>query len=491
MGKLETATKPYMNNSRTTQNHEPTGSHVAHTAERLDDNEVHLSLEDVHGTVKVPDHRAGFWRQWLAFVGPAILVSVGYMDPGNWGTDLQGGAQFKYGLLWVVGAASLMAIFMQVISARLGVVTGKDLAQCCHDWYPKWTRWPNWLMAEVAIGACDLAEVLGSAVALNLLFHIPLLWAVIITGFDVLLLLALQRFGMRTIEAIVVILVATIAVCYFIEIFVLPQVQPSFLEMGRALISPHFGQSAMIYVAIGIIGATVMPHNLYLHSALVQSRQLQKDTPSIRRAIRFNTIDSTVALTIAFFVNAAILVLAAIVFFGKDSVTVAGGQIVRFSADSDWIQVAYLTLAPLLGTVAASTLFAVALLASGQSSTITGTLAGQVVMEGFMHWRIQPWLRRLITRTLAILPAVFIIGVRGNSSITDLLTLSQVVLALQLPFAMFPLLHFTSSSKRMGKWKIGWFLLILGWASAILITAMDIYGLPDSLRAAWQVIVGG
>lgn len=247
----------------------------------------------------------------------------------------------------------------------------------------------------------------------------------------------------------------------------------------------------MIYVAIGIIGATVMPHNLYLHSALVQSRQLQKDAPSIRRAIQFNTIDSTVALTVAFFVNAAILVLAAIVFFGKDSVAVAGGHIVHFSADSDWIQVAYLTLAPLLGTVAASTLFAVALLASGQSSTITGTLAGQVVMEGFMHWRIQPWLRRLITRTLAILPAVFIIGVRGNSSITDLLTLSQVVLALQLPFAMFPLLQFTSSRKRMGRWKIGWFLMVAGWGSAILITAMDIYGLPDSLKAAWQVISGG
>ena len=276
----------------------------------------------MHGSVAVPHHQAGFWQQWRAFVGPAILVSVGYMDPGNWGTDLQGGAQFKYGLLWVVGLASLMAIFMQVISARLGVVTGKDLAQCCRDWYPRWTRWPNWLMSEVAIGACDLAEVLGSAVALNLLFHIPLLWAVIITGLDVLLLLALQRFGMRTIEAIVVLLVATIGVCYFIEIFVLPQTQPSFLEMGRALISPHFRQAGMLYIAIGIIGATVMPHNLYLHSALVQSRKLQKDEPSIRRAIRFNTIDSTVALTIAFFVNAAILVLAAMVFFGKESVTV-------------------------------------------------------------------------------------------------------------------------------------------------------------------------
>jgi manganese transport protein len=413
------------------------------------------------------------------------------MDPGNWGTDLQGGAQFKYGLLWVVALSSLMAIFMQVISARLGVVTGKDLAQCCRDWYPKWARWPNWLMSEVAIAACDLAEVLGSAVALNLLFHIPLFWAVIITGLDVLLLLALQSFGMRAIEAVVVVLVATIAICYFIEIFILPQTQPSFWEMGHALVTPHFRHAGMLYVAIGIIGATVMPHNLYLHSALVQSRKLQQDTASIRRAIQFNTVDSIVALSVAFCVNAAILVLAAMVFYGKESVTVSGGHLIHFAADSDWIRVAYLTLAPLLGTAAASTLFAVALLASGQSSTITGTLAGQVVMEGFMHWRIRPWVRRLITRTLAILPAVFIIGLRGDSSVTDLLTLSQVVLALQLPFAMFPLLHFTSSSRRMAEWKNGWFLLVAGWASAILITFMDIYGLPDSLRAAWQVVRGG
>src|SRR5580692_38851 len=237
----------------------------------------HLSLEGIHNTVAVPHHEAGFWQHWRAFVGPAILVSVGYMDPGNWGTDLQGGARFKYGLLSVVGLASAMAILMQVISARLGVVTGKDLAQCCRDWYPRWTRWPNWLMSEVAIGACDLAEVLGSAVALNLMFHIPLLWAVIITGLDVLLLLALQRFGMRTIEAIVLLLIATIGACYFIEIFVLPQMRPNFMEMGHGLFTPSLSQAGMIYVAIGIIGATVMPHNLYLHSALVQSRRLQKD----------------------------------------------------------------------------------------------------------------------------------------------------------------------------------------------------------------------
>jgi manganese transport protein len=450
-----------------------------------------LSLEGMHGSVNVPPHQASFWRQWRAFVGPAILISVGYMDPGNWGTDLAGGAQFKYGLLWVVGVASLMAIFMQVISARLGVVTGKDLAQCCRDWYPAWTRWPNWLFCEMAIGACDLAEVLGSAVALNLMFHIPLLWAVIITGLDVLLLLALQGLGMRTIEAVVLLLVATIGVCYFVEIFVLPQMHPNFMEMSRGLFTPSLRQAGMTYVAIGIIGATVMPHNLYLHSALVQSRKFQKDEASIRNAIRFNTIDSTAALTLAFFVNAAILVLAAMVFYGKTSVAVAGGQSVTFGADTDWIRIAYLTLAPLLGTALASTLFAVALLASGQSSTITGTLAGQVVMEGFMHWRMAPWLRRMLTRVLAIIPAVIIIGIRGDSSINDLLTLSQVVLALQLPFAMFPLLQFTSSRKRMGDWKLGWFLLTAGWASAVLITVMDIYGLPDSIKSAWHVVTGG
>jgi manganese transport protein len=439
----------------------------------------------------LPRHDAGFWKQWKAFVGPAILVSVGYMDPGNWGTDLLGGALFKYDLLWVVALASLMAIFMQVIAARLGVVTGKDLAQCMRDWYPPWTRWPNWLLCEVAIGACDLAEVLGSAVAINLLFHIPLLWAVIITGLDVLLLLALQRFGMRIIEAVVLLLVVTMGVCYFIEIVILPQTRPSLLEMGGALITPGLRQMGMIYVAVGIIGATVMPHNLFLHSALVQSRKLQKDEASIRRGIRFNNIDSVVSLSIAFFVNAAILVLAAMVFFGKESVIVPGEGLVVFGGDADWIRVAYLTLAPLMGTAAASILFAVALLASGQSSTITGTLAGQVVMEGFMHWRINPWLRRLLTRSLAIIPAVLIIGIRGNGSVNDLLTLSQVVLAIQLPFAMFPLLHLTSSRKYMGSWKIGWFLLVAGWGSALVISAMDFFGLPDSIQAAWRVFTGG
>jgi len=452
--------------------------------------ERHVSLEGLHGSVIVPSRKAGFWPQWRAFVGPAILISVGYMDPGNWGTDLAGGAQFKYALLWVVALASLMAVVLQVISARLGVATGKDLAQCCRDYYPRWMRWPNWITMEIAIGMTDLAEALGSAVALNMLFHIPLQWAIIITAFDVLLLLALQGMGARLIEAVVAVFVLTIGACYGVEIFGLAQTRPDFPEMGRAMAHPDFAQAGMLVVAVGIIGATVMPHNLYLHTALVQTRVLQKDEQSVRRAIRFNTIDTTVALAVAFLINAAILVLAAIVFYGKESITVAGGRVVMFTPDSDWIRVAYLTLAPLLGTTLASTLFAVALLASGQSSTITGTLAGQVVMEGFMNWRIKPWLRRLITRMLAVVPAILIVSVRGNSSVTDLVNLSQVVLCLELPFAMFPLLHFTSSAKRMGKWRNGWFLMAAGWGTALLITAMDIYSLPDALKQAWAVIVG-
>ncbi len=450
----------------------------------------HLSLEGMHGSVEVPHHEAGFWKQWRVFVGPAVLVSVGYMDPGNWGTDLAGGAEFKYGLLWVIGLASFMAVILQVISARLGVATGKDLAQCYREYFPKWTRWPNWISMEIAVGATDLAESLGSAVALNLLFHIPISWAILITAADVLLLLALQGLGMRMIEAVVTVFVATIGVSYAIEIFVLPQTQPSFLEMGQAMIQPNFRHAGMIVVAIGMIGATVMPHNLFLHSALVQTRKFQRDDHSIRNAIHFNTIDSSVALAVAFVVNAAILVLAAMVFYGKDSVTVAGGQVVMFSPDSDWIRIAHLTLAPLLGTALASTLFAVALLASGQSSTITGTLAGQVVMEGFMNWRIRPWVRRIISRTLAIIPAILIISVRGSGSVTDLVNLSQVILCLILPFAMFPLLYFASSRKIMGKWTNGWFLTILGWGSALLITAMAIYSLPESLSEAWRVIIG-
>jgi manganese transport protein len=421
-----------------------------------------------------------------------MLISVGYMDPGNWSTDLSAGAGFKYNLLFVVGLASLMAIFLQVISARLGVVTGKDLAQCCRDHLPGWTRWPNYLSCEIAIAACDLAEVLGSAVAIHLLFpRISLLTAVIITAFDVLVLLSLQRLGMRLIEAVIVVLIGTIGVCYYIEIFVLPQTTPNLLEIASATVTPNLPafikNKDMVFIAIGIIGATVMPHNLYLHSALVQSRKLQADDASVRRAIKFNTLDSVIALSLAFFVNAAILVLAALIFFGKDKMTLPSGEVVVFDADADWIQVAYLTLSPLLGVAAASLLFALALLASGQSSTITGTLAGQVVMEGFMDWKIRPWLRRLITRLAAIAPAIFLIGVRGDSSINDLLNLSQVVLAIQLPLAMFPLLCFAGSRKLMGSYRNGRFLAIAGWTSCLLITALDIYGLPGAIHDAMAV----
>src|SRR4051812_859496 len=311
------------------------------------------SLEGLHSTVKVPPGDSPFWRQCLSYGGPAMLVSVGYMDPGNWGTDLQGGASYRYGLLWVVATSSLMAIFLQCCSARLGIVTGKDLAQACRDFYPSWTRWPNWLACEIAIAACDLAEVLGSAVAINLLFGIPLFWAVIITAFDVLILLGLQRFGMRMIEAVISVLILTIGLCYFIEIFVLHQTRPSFVELGQAILHPTLAQTGMVYVAIGIIGATVMPHNLYLHSALVQSRKFQGDDESIRRAIWFNTLDSTVALSLAFLVNASIMVLAALTFYGKSGVTLSNGSHIAFTEDSDWITVAYATLDPLLGTALA------------------------------------------------------------------------------------------------------------------------------------------
>jgi manganese transport protein len=467
------------------------------------------SLEGLHASVAVPPAGAGFWRQWRVFAGPAVLVSVGYMDPGNWGTDLQAGAVYRYGLLWVVGLSSFMAIIVQVCAARLGVVAGKDLAQACRDYYPGWTRWPNWLSCELAIAACDLAEVLGSAVALNLLFGIPLFWAVIITACDVLLLLALQGFGMRLIEAVILVLVATIGLCFFVELFVLPATAPNFPEMVHALARPSLGDKEMVLLAIGIVGATVMPHNLYLHSALVQSRRVGTEEACVRRAIRFNTLDSVAALSLAFLVNAAILVLAAVVLHPHTQ-EVPQQQTVLTSADDDkdivvrhpdgrelytgkpdWIRVAYLTLAPLLGTAAASILFALALLASGQSSTITGTMAGQVVMEGFLRWRLRPWVRRLLTRLAAILPAVVVIGLRGeDSSVTDLLVLSQVVLAMQLPLALFPLLHFTSSRRHMGKYANGWFLLIAGWATCLLITALDLWGLPKALDNAWAVIVG-
>jgi manganese transport protein len=444
------------------------------------DSPPNRSLEEVHRSVEVPPPSAGFWKNWRVYAGPALLISVGYMDPGNWGTDLQAGAVYRYRLLWVVALSSLMAIFVQIAAARLGVVTGKDLAQGCRDFYPAWTRWPNWLTCELAIGACDLAEVLGSAVAIKLLFGVPLLWAVVITAFDVLLLLGLQRLGIRKIEAFILVLVATIAVCYFIEIFVLSATRPDFAEMGRALVSPQINSIEMLALAIGIVGATVMPHNLYLHSALVQTRQYQADAHSIRTAIKYNSIDSAICLSLAFLVNAAILVMAATTFYGQGPLTLPDGR----DIDDDWIQGAYHTLTPLLGWSLSATLFAVALLASGQSSTITGTLAGQVVMEGFMHWRIRPWLRRLLTRSLAIVPAILVIALQGDNSITELLVISQVILGLQLPFALVPLMHFTSSRKRMGKFVNPLWLIVIGWCSTMLITGLDIYLIVNQVAGA-------
>ena len=437
----------------------------------------HVSLEGMHSTVAVPHHQAGFWRQWRAFIGPAILISVGYMDPGNWGTDLAGGARFKYGLLWVVGLASLMAIFMQVISSRLGVVTGKDLAQCCRDWYPRWTRWPNWLFCEVAIGACDLAEVLGSAVAINLMFHIPLFFGVMITALDVLLLLALSRLGMRRLEALIVMLVATIGLCFATEmalarpdiVAILSGFVPRGADGAPSLFArvPGGGVSVLglhgesLYIAMGIIGATVMPHNLYLHSALVQSRAVETSVAGKREACRLNLVDSAVALNCAFFVNAAILVLAGSVFH------TSGHQDVARLED------AHRLLAPLLGTGLASTVFAVALLCSGQSSTITGTLAGQIVMEGFLRIRIRPWLRRLISRGLAIVPAAFFIVARGERAVDELLVLSQVILSLQLSFAVVPLILFTSDRKLMGEFANKPWVIALAVLTAAIIVGLN------------------
>jgi manganese transport protein len=446
------------------------------------DRETHgESLHEVRGTIPIPPENGGFWKNWRAFTGPALLVSVGYMDPGNWSTDLTAGAQYKYGLLWVVALSSLMAIVLQICAAKLGVVTGKDLARASRDYFPRWTRIPNWLATELAIAACDLAEVLGSAVAINLLsgtingiWHnfpeISILVGVVITAFDVLLLMGLQRLGFRKIEAFILVLVATIAGCYFTELMIFGHAYRDAAEIGSSIFRPGFPPDEKGHIAgslaicIGIIGATVMPHNLYLHSALVQTRQLQRNESVMRRAIRFNAIDSVVALSLAFFVNASILILAAITFFGKEP-----------PLENDWIQHAYKTLSPLMGVTGASVLFAVALLASGQSSTITGTLAGQVVMEGFMSWNIRPWMRRLITRLIAIVPAVFVIGIYGPHKVNSLLNLSQIILGLQLPMAMIPLMIFTSRRKIMGQFVNGWFLKAAGWGSAVLITGLDVY----------------
>jgi manganese transport protein len=434
------------------------------------------SLPEMHGSVAVP--AGGRWlRRLLAFSGPAYLVSVGYMDPGNWATDLAGGARFGYQLLWVLLASNLMAVLLQTLSARLGVVTGKDLAQECRDSYPRAIAIPLWIGAEIAIVACDLAEVLGAAIGLKLLFGLPLLWGVAVTALDVLLLLGLSRLGMRRLEAVILVLIATMGACFAFEIAlskpVFGEILRAFLPRGEdgrpSLFAPAAGggwsvlglHGDSLYIAIGMLGATVMPHNLYLHSALVQSRSVARSPEGKREAARMNLVDSAVALNAAFLVNAAILVLAASTFHGSGHQDVAR------------LEDAHRLLAPLLGSGAASVVFAIALLSSGQSSTITGTLAGQVVMEGFLRLRLQPWLRRVISRGLAIVPAALVIGLRGPGSVDALLVLSQVVLSLQLSFAVIPLVTFTSDRRRMGAFVNPPWLTLLAWVVAVFIAALN------------------
>ena len=439
------------------------------------------SLSEVHRTVSIP--ATGNWlRRLFAFAGPAYLVSVGYMDPGNWATDLAGGARFGYQLVWVLLMSNLMAVLLQTLAARLGVVTGKDLAQACRDYYPGWLSGPLWILCEIAIIACDLAEVLGAAIGMKLLFGIPLLWGVAITALDVLLLLALSRLGMRRMEAFIVMLVVTIGVCFAIEMALshpalgailgglIPRGEDGSFSLFRR--DPGGGLSvfglngASLYIAMGILGATVMPHNLYLHSALVQSRAVEHSEEGKRQACRMNLVDSAVALNCALFVNAGILILAAAVFH------TSGHQDVAKLED------AHQLLAPLLGTTVAPILFAVALLCSGQASTITGTLAGQIVMEGFLRIRIRPWLRRLISRGLAIIPAALFIGLRGPDAVDDLLVLSQVVLSLQLSFAVIPLITFTSDRAKMGAFASPPWVIALA-----VLTATIIVGLNSNLVA--------
>jgi manganese transport protein len=419
------------------------------------------SLAEVHSSVGVK--HAGFWRRMLAFSGPAYLVSVGYMDPGNWATDLEGGARFGYQLLWVLVMSNLMAVLLQTLSARLGLIRGRDLAQACREEYPPAINFSLWILCELAIAACDLAEILGAAIALNLLFKMPLLYGVMITSLDALLILWLTRYGIRFIESLVLVLIATIGGCFAVEIFL---AKPNIGEMATGLI-PRLN-SESLYVAIGILGATVMPHNLYLHSALVQTRRIGASIEEKRTACKFNFLDSALALNLALLVNGGILILAASVFFKN-------GQEVKE------IQQAHLLLAPLLGTTMASVLFAVALLASGQSSTITGTMAGQIVMEGFVNLRMQPWLRRLITRLLAITPAIITILLAGEQATYQLLILSQVILSLQLPFAIIPLIHFTSDKAKMGEFANRLWVKVLAWVTAAIIVGLN-------LRLAWQTL---
>src|SRR4051812_23197816 len=428
-----------------------------------------VSLPEVHGSVPVPV--GSFWKKLFAFAGPGYLVAVGYMDPGNWATDLAGGAQFGYTLLSVIMLSNLMAILLQALAARLGIVSGRDLAQACRDSYSRGTTIFLWVLCEIAIAACDLAEVIGAAIALNLLFHLPLMWGVCLTSADVLLVLWLQHHRFRYVEALVVLLIVGIAGSFAVE---LALARPDLGGMLKGLFvpDPHIvSNPAMLYIAVGILGATVMPHNLYLHSSIVQTRKYLDDVPSKREAVRFATIDSTVALMFALFLNGAILVMAAASFHGS------GHQDVADISD------AYLLLAPMLGTSLASTLFAVALLFSGQNATLTGTLAGQIVMEGFLNIRLRPWLRRLITRLIAIIPALITVYLYGERGSGQLLILSQVVLSLQLPFAVFPLVMFAGDRRKMGDLAAPRWMLALAWPVALIIAALNAW-------LFWQTFFG-
>jgi manganese transport protein len=433
----------------------------------------HRSLEDVHSSVAIS--RGQWWRRLLSFSGPAFMVSVGYMDPGNWATDLAAGARFGYRLIWVILVSNLMAILLQTLSARLGIVTGRDLAQACRDHYPRPIVWVLWVLCEIAIAACDLAEVLGSAIALHLLLGIPILAGVLITALDVMLLLLLQSFGIRKMEAIILSLVATIGACFGLEMILskpnLMQIFGGFIPSMLTTGDAPTPDASSLFIAIGIIGATVMPHNLYLHSALVQSRAVERSKAGVKEANHFNLIDSVVALNAAFFVNAAILILAAAAFFHRGLHDVAR------------LEDAHRLLAPLLGSSIAPIAFAVALLAAGQSSTITGTLAGQIVMEGFVRLRLRPWLRRLVTRSIAIIPAVVVILWKGNGAVDGLLVLSQVVLSLQLSFAVVPLIQFTSDRKKMGEFATPVWARILAWLAAAIIIALNLKLVLETVMA--------
>jgi manganese transport protein len=419
------------------------------------------SLPEVHRSIKIPEGK-GFWRKMLAYAGPGYLVSVGYMDPGNWATDIAGGSKFGYTLLSVILLSNLMAILLQSLCVRLGVATGRDLAQACRDYFSPRINFCLWVLCEIAIAACDLAELLGSAIALQLLFRIPLLWGVCITALDVLVLLFLQNKGFRYVEALVITLVATVGICFTAEI-IFSQPDAGGILLGYAPKLEILQNPEMLYIAIGILGATVMPHNLYLHSSIVQTRDFQPTSEKKWEAIKFGTIDSTVALSLALFINSAILIVAAATF--------------HFSGNQDVaeIQDAYKLLSPLLGVGAASTIFGLALLASGQSSTLTATLAGQVVMEGFLHLRLPSWLRRLTTRMLAIVPAVIAIILFGEESTGSLLVFSQVILSLQLSFAVFPLVMFTSKRRLMGEFVNPLWLKILAWTVAFVIAGLNIW----------------